>query len=77
VKNALKNTLKRFFFHFCFKDSQNAVNNAKKNFKFDDLDVEIDLKIGFIKTDRNLFNLNKYSEIFNFLFSLICLYLPT
>ena len=50
-------------------------NQQYLNFKMDDLNVEIDLKTGSIKTDSN-FNLNTYSKILTFLFSLICLYLP-
>ena len=51
-------------------------NQQYLNFKMDDdSNVEIDLKTGSIKTDSN-FNLNTYSKIFTFLFSLICLYLP-
>ena len=42
----------------------------------DDSNVEIDLKTGSIKTDHSNFNLNTYSKICTFLFSLICLYLP-
>ncbi len=50
-------------------------NQQYLNFKMDDLNVEIDLKTGSIKTDSN-FNLNTYSKMFTFLFSFICLYLP-